>query len=177
MTDPLFVRCYRSEDRAACQALFDSNVPTSFLPEERSMFLEFLDRLPGPYIVLEDAAGRIVSCGGLTSRDGNEAILCWGMVEAQKRRGGIGRVLLRTLLAMSARLPGISRVATKTSPELKPYFEREGFYTVKVIENYVRPGVYMVCDLDAPRRAEIEARLSAQLAEGHRLEDGMLTAG
>jgi hypothetical protein len=161
-------------------ALFESNVPSSFLEEERSMFGEFLDPLPGPYFVVEDSAGHPVGCGGLASRDGEEATLCWGMVDFQRHKEGVGRVLLRVRLAVAARMPGISRVGMNTSNETAPFFEREGLRTVKVTENYFRPGLHrhdMVCELDATRRAEIEARLSAMLALGHSLESGVLTVG
>jgi hypothetical protein len=101
MTAPLFVRRYLPDDRAACLALFASNVPSSFLVEEEPMFADFLDQMPGPYLVVEDTAGRLIACGGVATRDGVEAT--------------------------------------------------------------------------APRRAELEARLSATLAQGHRLGDGVLT--
>lgn len=177
MPTSLFVRRYRPEDRAACLALFDSNTPSSFLPEERAQFTEFIDRMPGPYLVAEDAAGHLVACGGLATRDGITVNLCWGMVDAARQHEGIGRVLLRVRLAQACRMPGISAVGMNTSNETAPFFEREGLRTTLVTENYFRPGLHrhdMVCALDATSRAGIDARLAATLAEGHRVEDGVL---
>jgi hypothetical protein len=144
------------------------------------MFADFLDQLPGPYLVVEDSAGRPIGCGGVATRDGEEARLCWGMVDFHRHKEGAGRVLLRVRLALAARMPGISRAGMNTSNETAPFFEREGLRTVKIIENYFRPGLHrhdMACELDTPRLMEIEARLSATLAQGHRLADGVLSAG
>ncbi|HEX8430709.1 MAG TPA: hypothetical protein VF625_05455, partial [Longimicrobium sp.] len=58
------VRDYTTADRDPCLAVFDSNVPDFFVPAERGEFAAFLDALPGPYLVVESAAGTVVGCGG-----------------------------------------------------------------------------------------------------------------
>ncbi len=55
---PGIVRAWRPDDRTRCLALFDGNVPAYFAPKERADFVAFLDDLRGPYLVIEDAAGR-----------------------------------------------------------------------------------------------------------------------
>ena len=63
------IRPFDPADRAACLALFDSNVPEFFLPGERAEFETWLGQ-PfgsgeyGEYFVLEDE-GRVVACGGV----------------------------------------------------------------------------------------------------------------
>ena len=174
MTGPLFIRRYRSEDWAACRALFEGNIPAFFNLAELALFEEFLGQLPGPYLVVEDATGRPVACGGVALRGGGEASLCWGMVDAPRHREGIGSVLVRVRLALVGRLPGIVRVYTKTADGNVSFFEREGLRPVSVIEGYFRPSKLLVCELDAARRSELESRLAAVLAKGHRVEDGVL---
>src|SRR5881409_3303673 len=61
----LQLRRYRREDRAACLALFEGNIPDSFLPHEIPLFMEFLDWFTGPYLVMEEAGTGLVACGGL----------------------------------------------------------------------------------------------------------------
>lgn len=80
----MIVREYRSSDRAACLAVFDSNVGGSFLPSERPDFAAFLDALPGPYFVIEDD-GVIIACGGYAANaeSSDTADLCWGMVQRE----------------------------------------------------------------------------------------------
>lgn len=176
MTAPLFIRRYRPEDRAACLALFAGNIPAFFNTVEFTMFEEFLGQLPGPYLLIEDAIGQRVACGGVAFRGPGDVSLCWGLVDVHRHREGIGSVLVRVRLALAERLPGISRVFTKTSDENVSFFEREGLRPVSVLEGYFRPSKLLLCELDAARRAEIQSRLADVLARGHRVEDGLLPA-
>jgi hypothetical protein len=177
MTAPLFIRRYRPEDRAACRALFAGNIPAFFVEEELAMFEQLLEQPQGPYLVVEDPSGRPVACGGLALRRDGDVTLCWGMVDIHRHRQGIGRVLVRVRLALAVRLPGVSCVFTKTADGNVSFFEREGLRPVSAIEGYFRPSTLMRCELDAARRAEIESRLVALLAQGHRVEDGVLPIG
>jgi GNAT superfamily N-acetyltransferase len=179
MVAPLRLRLYRPEDRDACLALFDGNVPGSFLAEERSEFAAFIDALPGPYLVAEEGSGRVVACGGLAPREPSAAVLCWGMVDAGRQREGIGRVLLRVRLSQACALPGVTQVEMNTSNETEAFFEREGLRTVRVQENYFRPGLHrhdMVCELGPAARESVHARLAAMRAEGHRVDADVLPA-
>jgi hypothetical protein len=175
MTAPLFIRRYRPEDREACLALFEGNMPAFFVGPERALFEACLRELPGPYLVVEDSAGQPVACGGLAFEGGGDVRLCWGIVRAERHREGIGTFLVRVRLAVACRLPGILRVSTKTWDGNVTFFEREGLRPVTPIDGYYRPSHRLLCELDAPRRAIIEERFSALLALGHRVEDGLLT--
>jgi hypothetical protein len=175
MAAPLSIRRYRPEDREACLSLFEGNMPLFFVKPEQALFEAFLGELPGPYLVVEDSSGRLVACGGLALEGAGDVRLCWGIVRAERHREGIGTFLVRVRLALACRLPGIHRVSTKTWDGNVTFFEREGLRPVTPIEGYYRPSHRLLCELDAPRRAIIEERLSAQLARGHRVEDGLLT--
>jgi len=48
------LRPYTAADRAACLAVFDSNVPASFAPDERAAFAAYLDGAGARYLVLAD---------------------------------------------------------------------------------------------------------------------------
>jgi hypothetical protein len=175
MAAPFFIRRYRPEDREACLALFEGNMPLFFVEPERALFEAFLGERPGPYLVVEDSTGQPVASGGLAFEGGGDVRLCWGLVNAERHREGIGTFLVRVRLAVACRLPGILRVATKTWDGNVSFFEREGLRPVSPIEGYYRPSHRLLCELDAPRRAIIEERFSAQLARGHRVEEGLLT--
>lgn len=178
MAAPLRIRPYRPSDREACLALFDGNVPGSFTPEERPMFAGFIDAPPGPYLVVEEASGRVVACGGLAPREPSAAVLCWGMVDAERQKEGIGRVLLRVRLARACVMPGVTHVEMNTSNETEAFFLREGLRTVRVRENYFRPGLHrhdMVCELGPAVREALRAKLAALLAEeGHDVDVAVL---
>jgi hypothetical protein len=88
----MVIRFFERTDLAACEQLFDSNIPKFFAEEERVEFTEYLNRLPGPYLVLEED-GEVVACGGWAASrtTPNEIILCWGMVSKDRAQGGSGK--------------------------------------------------------------------------------------
>lgn len=175
MTAPYLIRRYRPEDRAECLALFESNMPTFFVEKERTMFAEFLDGRPGNYLVLEDSEGCLVAAGGMALIEGGEVSICWAFVDARKRGQSLIGVLFRVGLALAARLPGAVCLGFKTSMDNLPILAKEGWYVVREIHDYFRPSVHLRCDLDEACRARIESRLADALAQGHRMEEGLLT--
>lgn len=135
-------REYAVADRAACMAVFESNVPVSFLESERGLFAAFLDRLPGPYLVLEDEAGRIVACGGYAVTAGTTtADLCWGMVVRDRQGRGLGRALVEQRLALIRSDAAVTEVALETTQHTCVFYERLGFETVKVDPDAYAPGL------------------------------------
>lgn len=89
------IRPFDVTDRGACLAIFDSNVPAFFAPEERLGYERFLEERADScgYLVIKRDA-KLVGCGGVVvEADGETASLCWGMVENGSHRSGLGRVL------------------------------------------------------------------------------------
>ena len=148
----LRVRAYERADRDACLAVFDSNVPDSFLPFERPAFEEFLDREDRAYLVIE-VGGAIVACGGYAVTPGTTtADLCWGMVLEDRQRTGLGRMLVEQRLARIAADTTITHVAMNTSHETRAFYEKLGFTTVQFTTDGIAPGLHR-CDMimDAER--------------------------
>jgi GNAT superfamily N-acetyltransferase len=175
------MRCrrYRSTDRASALGIFDSNIAESFLVSERAMFLEFVDGDQGPYLVVEDHAGTMIGCGGI-ARVGSTVTLCWGIVSRRYHRRGVGRFLLRVRLAMAVAMPGVTEVMMNTSNETAPFFEREGFETIKVTRDFYRAGLHkhdMRLTLDDRMRQVIADKVEETLEAGHRVEVGILQGG
>lgn len=67
------IRPYAPEDRAACLALFDSNVPNFFAPHERAEFAAWLLD-PSEYFVLEDGEGGSSPAGACGSTRRTEGV-------------------------------------------------------------------------------------------------------
>jgi GrpB-like predicted nucleotidyltransferase (UPF0157 family) len=138
----IVVRSYRPEDRAACLAIFDSNVPTSFTAPERSEFESYLDALPGPYLVLE-RDDRVVACGGFAlAQHTSCADLCWGMVDRQDQGIGLGRLLTEARLQRIYQDATFTEVALRTSHLTEAFYVRMGFVTERVTPNGIAPGVH-----------------------------------
>ena len=146
------IRPYTPADLEACLAVFDTNVPRYFVTAERAAFREFLANLPGPYLVLTDAANEIVACGG-HAPNGDEpgrVDLCWGMVRQEKHRKGLGRHLIHARIDAAKKDPHIRRIALNTSQLTTGFYERFGFRITSVEPDAYGPGLdrcEMVLDL------------------------------
>lgn len=135
-------RDYRPDDRDACLGIFESNVPEYFRSFEREPFEDYLDDLPGPYLVLEDPADGIVACGGYAVPAGStSADLCWGMVARHRQGTGLGRRLTEARLARIRNEPEVREVRLSTSPRTRGFYERLGFVTVRVMRDGFAPGL------------------------------------
>jgi GNAT superfamily N-acetyltransferase len=144
-------RRYEEQDRDACLAAFDSNVPLFFSVHEREMFVSFLDRLPGRYAVVCDDSGAVVGCGGLaptpTNEDPSIANFTWGMVHAAEHGKGYGRALVEGRLAWLSEMPEIGRVRMDTSHKTEKFYEKMGFHTLRRIPGFYREGLDR-CDME-----------------------------
>lgn len=136
------IRPYAPEDRAACLALFDANVPDFFAPHERAEFAAWLLD-PGEYFVLEDGEGRVVACGGVWAdpeQPERPAGLSWGMVARDAQRRGYGSQLLAFRLERLRAL-GAREVRLDTSQRSAPFFARFGFREVRRVPGGYGPGL------------------------------------
>lgn len=135
------IRPFDPEDRDACLALFDSNVPEFFAPHERAEFGTWLHD-PGEYFVLEDG-GRVMACGGVwLDPDSSErpAGLSWGMVARNTHRQGYGSELLAFRLERLRAL-GATEAHLDTSQHSAPFFGRFGFREVRRVPGGYGPGL------------------------------------
>lgn len=124
------IRPYSAQDKAACLAVFDSNVPPFFDPAERAAFEEFLEAMPHPYFVMEHE-GLVAGCGGYAiESDPTLASLTWGMVRRDLHGNGLGRFLLMFRLREIGGNPQVNRVRLSTAPAVVPFFEKLGFRVV-----------------------------------------------
>lgn len=147
----MHVRDYTPADRDPCLAVFDSNIPTWFLPHEREEFATFLDTpLPGPYLVLVDEAGTVAGCGGYAMQPGTrDVVLCWGMVDRTRHGTGLGRLLLDERLARVRADRLTSRIASvelHTSQHTRGFYERRGFVLERLTPDGYGPGLDR-CDM------------------------------
>ena len=136
------VRAYTPEDRAACLAIFDSNVPESFTLPERPHFEAFLAALPGPYLIIE-LDGRIIACGGFAPAERAAcADLCWGMVERSAQGSGVGRFLTEARLQRIRQEPAFTEVFLRTSHLTEAFYAKLGFVTERVTRDRIAPGLH-----------------------------------
>jgi GNAT superfamily N-acetyltransferase len=116
---------YTPAQREICLALFDTNCPEFFAPNERADYAKFLDNIGDEYLlcVLYD---EIVGAFGLVNGSGVEdAHLNWIMVDPASQGSGIGRaIMMETRRIAQGR--GRSVVHIAASHRSAPFFSRFG---------------------------------------------------
>lgn len=157
----IVLRPYTLSDRAACLAIFDTNVPVFFAPDERAVFAAFLDRFGDEYLVLCDARGMVVGCGGVRLRDeGQTAVLRWGMIDAGLHRRGLGRFLTLARLRGALARPAVVRVVLYTTGRTAGFYRALGFRATGILPDHYGPGLdqhTMIADVDDAFRQRIAA--------------------
>ena len=135
------LRPYENTDRDPCLAVFKSNIPRFFHPAELDEFVNFLKSPSGVYLVMEHE-GETVGCGGYAVIDGSSvARLVWGMVRSDLHSMGLGRFLLLYRLRAIAKISGIETVRIQTSQHSAPFFAKQGFKIVEVLEDGFAKGL------------------------------------
>ena len=136
------VREYTPADQPRCLRIFDGNVPTSFLPAERPQFRDFLDALPGSYLLLENEAGDLLACGGYAVTPGTTcADFCWGMVARELQGTGLGRLLAETRLQRIREDSAITDVALNTTQHTQAFYRKLGFVVERIVADGFAPGL------------------------------------
>lgn len=136
------LRPYRSADRGGCLDVFESNIPRWFRRHERTEFADFLDDLPGPYLVIEADGGPVVACGGWARRSGSDTVdLCWDMVARSLHGEGFGRWLVEERLARIRSDRTVRAVSLCTSQHTTGFYEGFGFVTLSVVADGFAPGL------------------------------------
>lgn len=133
------VRLY-AEDREACLAIFNTNVPKFFAPSEREQFAAFLDVLPGPYFVCEHGT-ELIGCAGYARNGDGSASLCWGMIRRDWHGRGVGRLLLERRLEAIREDHTIKLVIMNTSQHTVAFFQKFGFQIEQVIPDGYSAGL------------------------------------
>lgn len=139
---------YRPQDRAACLALFDSNVPGFFAVEERNEFSTFLENLnDNPSYLVLLRGGVVIACGGVMPEPApGRASLTWGMVGAALHGQGIGTALTTARLALARAMPGVTELTLATSQHTRGFYERFGFTLTRLTPGGFAPGLDR-CDM------------------------------
>ena len=152
---------YIPEDEKDCLAIFDSNTPQYFAPQERQTFQGFLNRLAAPYsyFVIRNAGEKIVACGGIKLEPSNQlAKLRWDMVTAELHHQSIGTFLTLSRLDRICQFSEIQMVSLHTSQHSYQFYEKMGFVVQHIVPNGIVPGMheyFMELNLDRGRKQVI----------------------
>ena len=146
------LRPYNANDKSACLEAFTSNVPVYFTKEEIDQFEAFLDKFESRengvlengthYYVLLDHE-RVIGCGGFGHQENREVIfMAWGLIHHDFHKKGHGEKLLLFRIDEIRRIHPHARIGLDTTQYSYPFFEKFGFSTTKVTNDYYEPGMH-----------------------------------
>lgn len=121
----LHFRPYSPADRPSCLALFDTNCPTFFAPNERSDYEAFLAGNPATYQVGLCGDEIVGAYGLMIDAARRRGRLSWIMVDAAAHGRGLGAGMMRRVLE-TVRSRGVSVVDIAASQKSAPFFARFG---------------------------------------------------
>lgn len=146
-------RSYLPSDRAACIALFKSNMPKYFDPVELPLYEGWLDAQDkgvkafesdrAEHYFVAELNGNIVACGGISARGEKDAVsMTWGMVDNNLHKQGFGKAFLEFRIMTAEELyPGFE-IELDTTQHSYTFFEKYGFSVIKFTEDAYAPGMH-----------------------------------
>ena len=139
---PLFIP-YAATHRTACLALFDSNCPEYFAPNERAEYAGFLDACPDGYHVAT-ADGDIVGAFGVVDAGvAGRRRLKWIVLGQSAQGRGTGTSMMRHAIS-SAQAAEVGVIEIAASHRSAPFFARFGAREVMRTEDGWGPGMHRV---------------------------------
>src|SRR5690606_29404976 len=129
----------------AVVAIFRSNIPKYFTPDEEPGLYEFLEGCAEDYFVLK-VAGEVAGSGGIALNrdiDPQTVSLCWGMVRKDHLGTGLGKALTEFRINLAKeRYPGLA-LTIGTSQHTEGFYKKFGFVTVEHKSDGYGPGIDM----------------------------------
>lgn len=139
------IRKFQAEDLDALVAIFRSNIPKYFSPEEEPGLYDFInDRLEDYYVI--EVGGEVVGAGGIALNadiDPQTVSLCWGMVREDHLGTGLGKALTEFRIKLAQKkYPGVA-ITIGTSQHTEGFYQKFGFTTVEHTPDGYGPGIDM----------------------------------
>lgn len=141
------IRKYSKTDKNDCIEAFKSNVPYYFTNEEIKDFESFLMRIENgsdnAHFYVGDCNQKIIGCGGFGDRDNIGVYsLAWGFIHKDFHKKGFGEKLLLYRIEKIKQLKPEFPVIIDTTQYSFKFFEKYGFQTTKVTNDYYAIGMH-----------------------------------
>jgi ribosomal protein S18 acetylase RimI-like enzyme len=141
------IREYESIDNNDCIEAFESNVPHFFTKEEIQDFKDFLVRIETGndtarfFVVI--FGQKVIGCGGYGDKEKNGVFsLAWGFIHRDFHKKGFGKKLLLYRIGQIKKLNPESMLILDTTQYSFGFFEKYGFQTTKVSNDYYAIGMH-----------------------------------
>lgn len=151
----MLFRKFVADDLDTVVAIFRSNIPKYFTPDEEPGLREFLRDFPENYLVYE-LGGEVVGSGGIELNADGTVSLCWGMIRADHLGTGLGRKLTEFRIALARDKFPDRDLVISTSQHTQGFYEKFGFRLTRHVCDGFSPGID-ICEmrLELDRKRDI----------------------
>jgi ribosomal-protein-alanine N-acetyltransferase len=133
-------RPYTNADLETVVAIFRSNIPKYFSPEEEAGLHNFFAERAADYYVVE-VAGEVTGAGGIALNDDRTVSLCWGMLRSDYIGKGLGRALTEFRIAKARENFGPLPLVISTSQHTQGFYEKFAFRLTERTADGFGPGI------------------------------------
>jgi predicted GNAT family N-acyltransferase len=149
-------RPYNDNDLDAVVAIFRSNIPKYFGPDEEPGLRDFLAKYPDNYFIAE-VDGDIIGSGGFALNEGDEKTvsLCWGMIRSDLLGTGLGLGLTEFRIRAAREKQGGLPIVISTSQHTRGFYEKFGFRLTKHQSDGFGPGID-ICEMRLEQSVAVE---------------------
>jgi N-acetylglutamate synthase-like GNAT family acetyltransferase len=138
----IHIREYSSSDQKLVIELLRLNTPKYFAPEEENDFIQYLENEIDFYYVIE-LENKLVGCGGINFRNETTGIISWGIIHPEYHKMKLGSKLLKHRISELQKFTNIDRITVRTTQLVFPFFEKNGFKIVQIVDNYWAEGFHL----------------------------------
>ncbi|WP_264529288.1 GNAT family N-acetyltransferase [Flavobacterium sp. N502540] len=141
------IREYLSSDYNDCIEAFKSNVPDYFASKEVQDFENFLERIEkgkdNVRFFVVQYNQKVIGCGGFADmNDDSLFALAWGLIHKDFHGRGFGEKLLQHRIEQIRQINPEFSLIIDTTQYVKGFFEKHGFRTTKVTNDYYTIGMH-----------------------------------
>jgi [ribosomal protein S18]-alanine N-acetyltransferase len=137
------IRPYRQTDKERIIELFRLNTPAFFASEEEDELVLYLNDHAQHYFVAE-TGDKIIGSGGYNLFPEDEtARISWDIFHPHAQGKGLGSALTNFRIEELRKTPGVKHIVVRTSQLAYRFYEKFGFTTTKIINDYWAEGFHL----------------------------------
>ncbi len=135
------LRPYTGSDLEAVIAIFRSNIPKYFGPDEEPGLRSFLSDPRCTNYLVGEIDNEVVASGGIALNNDRTVSLCWGMVHADHIGTGLGRHLTIARISLARDKFGALPLSISTSQHTSAFYAKFGFRATSRQKDGFGPGI------------------------------------
>ena len=133
-------RAYVQKDRSTLLSILQRNIPRYFAQQELKDFEIFIDQNADSYKVILYESSIVGGISWFVDEKEKSATIAWIFLDPEVHNIGLGRESVDYFLRSMNKISGLVKYKVRTSQLVYKFFEKFGFTTIKIKEDYWAKG-------------------------------------